>query len=92
VDVRFRGTNHPLALVVLKREPQLLDGSVASGERGHSMATEIVTRVLHGCLGALECRDGPSNLRMWLTPGACCRTLWASRLLRDGHDLRRWDG
>jgi hypothetical protein len=43
-----------LPFIVLKREPQLLDGSVASGERGNAMTTEVVTRVLHGCLGALE--------------------------------------
>jgi hypothetical protein len=29
---------------------------------------------------------------MGLTAVACSRALWARCLLRDGHNLRRWDG
>ncbi len=49
VDVRFAGALNAeaLPLVVLKGESQLLDGPVASRDRGNAMAAEVVTRVLH---------------------------------------------
>ena len=54
------------ALVVLQREPELLDRAVTSSDGIHPVPTEVVTRVLHVILGALERRDGFANLRMWL--------------------------
>ena len=81
------GTNQPLPFVVLQGEPQLLDGSVTRGERGNAMTTEVVTRVLHGILGVLECCDRFPYFRMGLSAVACSRGLWASCLLRDGRNL-----
>ena len=69
-----------LAFVVLQREPELFDGAVASGDRINPVTTEVVTRVLHVRLGALERRDGLSYLWMGLAPlpaaaaVVCCGT------------------
>jgi len=51
------------------------------------MTTEVMTRVLHGILGALESRDGFPYFRMGLSAIARSRGLWTSCLFRDGHDL-----
>ena len=59
-----------LALIVLQRELKLLDCLVASGKRIGTMTTEVVTRALQIFLGALECRDCLTYLRMGLTPVA----------------------
>jgi hypothetical protein len=81
-----------LSLVVLQRESQLLDGPVAGSDRINPVSTEVVTRVLHVRLRALEGRDGFPNLWMGLAPlpSRCgLRRNWPSW---DGHALNGGDG
>ncbi len=63
-----RDASCELTLIVLQREPKLLNGLVASGKRIGPMTTEVVIRALQVFLGALECRDCLTYLRMGLTP------------------------
>jgi hypothetical protein len=94
VDIRFAVLLYAEALsfVVLQREPQLFDCSVACLERSHAVTTEVVTGMLHGCLGALERRDGLAYLRMGLAPGASGRGLRGNWPLSDDRALRHGDG
>ena len=81
-----------LPFVVLKGEPQLLDGPITSLDRGNAMATEVVTRVLHVRLGALECGDGFPYLRMGFAPFASGRGLRGNCALRDDRALNHGGG
>src|SRR6267378_6054456 len=80
-----------LSFVVLKGEPQLLDGPITSLDRGNAMATEVVTRVLHVRLCALERCDCLPNLRMWFAPLAS-RGSCGNCLLRDDRALNHGGG
>src|SRR6266481_9934738 len=81
-----------LSFVVLKGEPQLLDGPVASRNRGNAVPAEVVTRVLHVRLGALERCDGFPYLRMRFAPFASGRGLRGNCALRDDRALNNGDG
>jgi hypothetical protein len=70
------------ALVVLKREPQLLNRFVARVERRSAMSTEIVIRAPEIRLGPLERRDRPPNLWMAFEPSTSGLLDRSSGLLR----------
>lgn len=75
-----------LSLVVLEREPELLNRFVARLERLDAMSTEIVTRALEIGLGPLEGRDRLTNLWMAFEPNSPS-FLDRSGLLWDGGEL-----
>jgi hypothetical protein len=71
----------------LQCEPELFDGAVASSDRIYAVPTEVVTRVLHVRLGALERRDGFPYLWMGLAPLPSRCGLRRDWPRRDGHAL-----
>ena len=87
---RTRGEFVELLLVVLQREPQLLDRLVGGRKRVGAVSAEIMTRVLKVILGALERLDRFPNFWMGLTASAF---LGRGRcLLLNGHNLIGRDG
>jgi hypothetical protein len=71
-----------LALVVLEREPQLLDRFVARGKGFRTVSAEIMIGALEISLRVLERRDCLANFRVPFTTSGSSLPRRSCRLLR----------